>query len=304
MTERVRIGTRGSPLALRQARLVADALGRAWPGLGVELVPIKTTGDKRPDANLAAEGGKGLFVKEIEEALLDGRVDLAVHSLKDLPAGTPKGLATAAFAERGDPRDVLVSRDGSTLDGLPVAARVGTSSPRRRAQLLAARPDLKVEAIRGNVDTRLRKLQDAPYDALVLAAAGLHRLGLEPTGAVVLPPEVMLPAVGQGTLAVETREDDLETRRVVAVVDHAETRAAALAERAFLAAIGGSCTTAVAAYARHEGAGLRLDALVASPDGTRLLRYGRVLHRGTPSDLGDEVARWLLEHGGREVLEQ
>jgi hydroxymethylbilane synthase len=302
VSERVRIGTRGSALALRQAQLVADALGRAWPGLGVELVPIRTTGDRRPGANLAAEGGKGLFVQEIQDALRDGRVDLAVHSLKDLPAGSPGGLVLAAFPERDDPRDVLVARDGSTLEELPAGTRVGTSSPRRRAQLLAMRPDLKVEAIRGNVDTRLRKLQDGPYDALVLAAAGLRRLGLAPPGAVVLAADVMVPAVGQGTLAVETREDDAEGRRVAAGVDHAATRAAAVAERAFLAAIGGSCATAVAAYARSDGDALRMDALLASPDGARLLRHGRTKRGGTPSDLGHEVARWLLAHGGREIL--
>lgn len=302
MAERVRIGTRGSRLAVRQAELVAEALGRAWPGLAVELVPIRTSGDRLPDANLALVGGKGLFVKEIDEALLDGRVELAVHSLKDLPAEIADGLALAAFPERDDPRDVLVSRTGGGLDGLPRGARVGTGSLRRRVQLLARRPDLAVELIRGNVDTRLRKLEEGPYDAVVLAAAGLRRLGLAPPGAVVLAAAEMLPAVGQGTLAVATRADDAATRRLVAPLDHAETRAAAEAERAFLGAIGGSCTTPLAAYARREGGAFRLDALVATPDGARVLRDGET---GDPADaaaLGCRVAERMLAAGAADIV--
>jgi hydroxymethylbilane synthase len=302
MAERVRIGTRGSPLALRQAELVAAALRRAWPGLAIELVPIRTSGDKLPQANLAQVGGKGLFVKEIEEALLAGEVNVAVHSLKDLPAGSPSGLVLAAYPEREDPRDVLVSRAGGGLDRLPPGARVATSSLRRRVQLLARRPDLAVEAIRGNVETRLRKLDTTPYDATILAAAGLRRLGLTPPGAVVLEPDEMLPAVGQGTLGVETREGDAATRRRLTALDHAETRAASVAERAFLAAIGGSCTTPLAAYARLEGGTLTLDAFLATPDGSRVLRDGEALTRGGPEDLGRTVADRMLAKGAADIV--
>jgi len=302
VAERVRIGTRGSPLALRQAELVAEGLRRAWPGLVVELVPIRTSGDRLAHAHLAEVGGKGLFVKEIEEALLDERIEAAVHSLKDLPAGLPPGLVLAAYPEREDPRDVLVRRSGGGLGDLPPGGRVGTASLRRRAQLVARRPDLVVEAIRGNVETRLRKLDQIPYDAIVLAAAGLRRLGLEPPGATVLAPEEMLPAVGQGTLAIETREGDGETRRRVGALDHAETRAASAAERAFLAAIGGTCTTPLAAYARREGGSLTLDAFLATPDGSRILRDGETLTRGAPEDLGRAVADRMLAKGAAEIV--
>lgn len=308
MAERVRIGTRGSLLALRQAEQVAAALRAAWPDLATELVVIRTTGDHLAHAHLAAVGGKGLFVKEIEEALLDGRVELAVHSLKDLPATLPEGLRLAAFPAREDPRDVLVSRWGADVSGLPSGARVGTSSPRRRVQLLAARADLRVEPIRGNVDTRLRKLADGAYDAVVVAAAGLRRLGLEPAGARMLPPEVMLPAVGQGVLAIETRADDRQTASRVAAVNDPPTHAAAVCERAFLERVGGSCTTALAAYARPVAGGLRLDALVAAPDGTRCVRGGAT---GTPETLtepeaaaalGRAVAERLLRAGAAAIL--
>jgi hydroxymethylbilane synthase len=241
-------------------------------------------------------------VKEIDEALLTRRVEVAVHSLKDVPAGLPAGLVVAAFPAREDPRDVLVSRGGVGLAGLPAGARVGTSSPRRRVQLLARRPDLVVEAIRGNVETRLRKLEEASYDAVILAAAGLSRLGLAPPGAVALGPEEMLPAVGQGVLAVEAREDDAATQRVVAALDHPETRAAAVAERTFLAAIGGSCTTPLAAYARYEGDMLWLSAFVATPDGSRVLRDS-LGSRATPRDLGRAVADLMLAKGAAEILQ-
>ncbi|MBI2467562.1 MAG: hydroxymethylbilane synthase, partial [Candidatus Rokubacteria bacterium] len=288
--------------ALRQAEVLADALRRAWPHLAVELIPIRTSGDRLPDANLALVGGKGLFVREIDEALLDGRIELAVHSLKDLPAALPAGLVLAAFPERDDPRDVLVSRAGGGLAALPRGARVGTASLRRRVQLQALRPDLAVELIRGNVDTRLRKLDEGLYDAVVLAAAGLHRLGIARSTAEVLDATRMLPAVGQGTLAVEARADDAATRRLVGVLDHADTRVAAEAERGFLTAIGGSCTTPLAAYARREQGVFRLDALVATPDGARILRDGA---EGDPRDaaaLGRRVAERMLAAGAGEIV--
>jgi len=302
VAERIRVGTRGSALALRQAELVAEGLGRAWRGLVVELVPIRTSGDRLATAHLATVGGKGLFVKEIEEALLDGRVELAVHSLKDLPAELPPGLALAAFPEREDPRDVLVSRTAGGLRGLPPGARVGTSSLRRRVQVLAHRPDLRVEAIRGNVETRLRKLEEGLYDGLLLAAAGLRRLGLDPPGVTVLLPEEMLPAVGQGVIAIEVRTGDPETQRLAAAVDHAETRATAEAERAFLEAIGGACTTPLAAHARLEGGLLRLDALVATPDGSRVMRDAERGSQAAPIALGARLAERMLAAGAGEVV--
>jgi hydroxymethylbilane synthase len=302
VSERVRIGTRGSPLALRQAELVAEGLRHAWPGLAVEVVAIRTSGDRLPEANLATVGGKGLFVKEIEEALLDGRVEVAVHSLKDLPAVRPRGLVLAAFPEREDPRDVLVSRTGKPLADLPAGARVGTSSLRRRIQLLSARSDLVVEALRGNVETRLRRLDEGRCDAVVLAAAGLRRLGLAPPGASMLEAETVLPAVGQGTLAVETQEADHLTRRRVGALDHPETRRASLAERAFLEAIGGSCTTPLAAYARLRAGRLGLDAFLATPDGTRVLQHGETGDAESPAALGRAVADWMLARGAAEIV--
>jgi hydroxymethylbilane synthase len=266
-------------------------------------VPIRTSGDRLAQARLAVEGGKGLFVKEIEEALLARRIELAVHSLKDLPADLPGGLGLAAFPEREDPRDVLVSRDAGGLDGLRPGARVGSSSLRRRVQLLARRPDLEVEPIRGNVETRLQKLDDGLYDAVVLAAAGLRRLGLSPAGAVTLALDEMLPAVGQGTLAVEAREEDEMTRRLVGVLDHPDTRAATVAERSFLQAIGGSCTTPLAAYARYEGRTLWLSAFLATGDGARVLRESRP-GATTPDALGRDVAGWMLERGAAEIVRQ
>jgi hydroxymethylbilane synthase len=302
VSESVRIGTRGSGLALRQAELVADVLRGRWPGLRVTPVPITTSGDRLATANLATIGGKGLFVKEIEEALLSGRVELAVHSLKDMPAVMPPGLILTGFPEREDPRDVLVSRRGGGLAELPGGARVGTSSPRRRVELLARRPDLRVELIRGNVDTRLRKLHEGPYDAIVLAAAGLRRLALAPPGAVVLEPEEMLPAVGQGTLAIQARANDLAVRHLVAALDDPDARAAAIAERAFLTALGGSCNLPLAAYARMEAGAFRLDAFVATVAGDRCLRDSAVGSRSDPESLGRRLADRMRAAGADEIL--
>jgi hydroxymethylbilane synthase len=302
VTERLRIGTRGSQLALRQADEVAAGLRRAWPSLEVELVPIRTSGDRLATAHLAAVGGKGLFVQEIDEALREGRVDLAVHSLKDLPAERPKGLVLAAFPRREDPRDVLVPATAMRIASLPRGARVGTSSLRRSVQLLARRPDLTTAPIRGNVDTRLRKLRQGEYDALVLAAAGLRRLGLLDATATLLDPDEMLPAVGQGTLGVEAREDDTETLALAAPLTDAETRVATLAERAFLEAMGGTCTTPLAAYAHRTAGGLRLDAFVATPDGSRALRDREVGDATEPEALGRRLAARLLEAGAADII--
>lgn len=303
MTDRVRIGTRGSPLALRQAEEVATGLKRAWPRLEIELVPIRTSGDRLVTAHLAEVGGKGLFVQEIDEALREGRVDLAVHSLKDLPAERPKGLVLAAFPRREDPRDVLVAATATRIGSLPRGARVGTSSLRRSVQLLARRPDLAATPIRGNVDTRLHKLRQGEYDAIVLAAAGLRRLGLLDATGTVLDPEEMLPAVGQGTLGVEAREDDAGTLELAEALTDAETRTATLAERAFLEAVGGACTTPLAAYARSTEAGLRIDAFIATPDGTRALRDGEVGDPDAPQTLGRHLAARLLAAGAADIIE-
>ncbi len=302
MTDRVRIGTRGSQLALRQAEEVAAGLRRAWPGLQVELVPIRTSGDRLATASLAEVGGKGLFVQEIDEALREGRVDLAVHSLKDLPAERPDELVLAAFPPREDPRDVLVAAAATRIASLPPGARVGTSSLRRRVQLLARRPDVAAAPIRGNVDTRLRKLHEGEYDALVLAAAGLRRLGLLDDAGTPLEMDEMLPAAGQGTLGVEARADDAETRRLAAALTDAETRTATLAERAFVRAIGGSCTTPLAAYARRTGVGLRLDAFLATPDGARTLRDGQVGDPEAPEALGRSLAERFLAAGAVDII--
>jgi hydroxymethylbilane synthase len=302
VTDRVRIGTRGSQLALRQAEEVAEGLRRAWPGLDVDLVPIRTSGDRLTTAHLAEVGGKGLFVQEIDEALREGRVDLAVHSLKDLPVERPKGLVLAAFPRREDPRDVLVAPTAARISTLPPRARVGTSSLRRSVQLLARRPDLAALPIRGNVDTRLRKLRQGEYDALILAAAGLRRLGLFDETVTALDPEEMLPAAGQGTLGVEAREDDTETLMRAAALTDAETWSATLAERAFLEAVGGACTTPLAAYARAVPGGLRLDAFVATPDGARVLRDGEVGGRDAPEALGRRLATRLLAAGAADII--
>ena len=295
----MKLGTRGSPLALAQARAVAARL-RAL-GADVEVVPMRTEGDRLVDAHLAAVGGKGLFVGEIEEALREGHIDGAVHSLKDLPAELPAGLTLGAFTEREDPRDVLVSRSGASFEDLRAGAVVGTSSPRRRALARALRPDLVLEPIRGNVDTRVRKLESGPWDALILAAAGLSRLGLTPRYAWPLDPTVFVPAVGQGIVAVEMRAADRTTRAWIERIDHAPTRVCALAERAYLGRLGASCNTPMAAHAVLDGARLRMTAFVASEDGRRVLRGAE---SGTPlesEDLGRRLAETLLARGAATV---
>jgi len=303
VSRRVRIGTRGSQLALRQAEEIAAGLRRAWPRIEVELVPIRTSGDRLATAHLAEVGGKGLFVQEIDDALREGRVDLAVHSLKDLPGERPRDLVLAAFPRREDPRDVLVGATPISMDALPTGARVGTSSLRRSVQLLARRPDVAAMPIRGNVDTRLRKLRQGEYDALVLAAAGLRRLGLLDATATLLEPDEMLPAVGQGTLAVETRADDGEILALAEPLTDGETRTATLAERAFLEAVGGTCTTPLAAYARRAGNRLRLDAFVATPDGARVMRDAEVGDPEAPEALGRRLAARLLAAGAEAIIQ-
>ncbi len=292
------IGSRGSQLALWQANWVKRKLEALGETCRIEI--IKTTGDKITDVPLAKVGTKGLFTKEIEEALLDSRIDLAVHSLKDLPTELPGGLVISAIPAREDPRDALV---GAKLNELAKGAKVGTSSLRRVAQLRAVRPDLAIESVRGNVDTRLRKLGEGQYDALVMAAAGLRRLGWEARIAEYIPIDVMCPAVGQGALAIETREAG-DSARSCGRLDDAAARLTVEAERAVLATLGGGCQVPIGAYGQIAGDRLELVAIVASPDGTRLIRKNATGPAAERVRLGEELGRQLLEAGAREILDE
>jgi hydroxymethylbilane synthase len=291
------IASRGSQLALWQAHWVRRQL--AASGIETSIEIIKTTGDKITGVPLAQVGTKGLFTKEIEEALLDQRADLAVHSLKDLPTELPAGLILAGVPAREDPRDAIVGR---RLVELPPGAKVGTSSLRRAAQLRKLRPDLVVESVRGNLDTRLRKLDEGRWDAIVLAAAGLRRLGWSDRIAEVLAPEVMCPAVGQGALALESREKGAG-KDACAALDHAETRAAVTAERAVLAGLGGGCQVPIGAHAKVEGGRLRLLAIVASPDGSELVQAESQGSATDAAALGRDLATELLGRGARRILD-
>ncbi|HZA52584.1 MAG TPA: hydroxymethylbilane synthase [Myxococcaceae bacterium] len=298
----LRIATRKSPLALWQARHVAGLLG-ARHNVRSELVELTTEGDRVLSAPLSQVGGKGLFVKELEGAILEGRADLAVHSLKDMTSQIPAGLLLACVPEREDPRDAFVGRVGPTLFALPEGARVGTSSLRRSCQILERRPDLRVVGLRGNVQTRLRKLVEEDLAGAVLALAGLRRLGLESRITEVLEPEVMLPAVGQGALAIECREDDAELRRMLEALEDRQARIAVTAERAFLGRLEGGCTVPLAAHARLERDTVRVQALVGRPDGTQVMRATRA---GTIADaerIGTDLADALLAAGAREILD-
>jgi hydroxymethylbilane synthase len=297
---KLRLGSRGSALALRQTEWVAQALGRH--GVEVEVIPIRTSGDRLAQVALGDFGGKGLFVKEIEEALLAGRVDVGVHSLKDMPAALTAGTCLAAFPPREDPRDVFITRSGETPDDLRPAAIVGTSSLRRRVLLLARRPDLRVEPIRGNVETRLAKLDSGAYEAIVLAHAGLVRLGLAPAHTCLLPPDDFVPAVGQGIIGLQAREQDRPTLAALALLDDARTRKEAEAERAFLYRLGAGCHTPVAGHARLDGDALTLSGVVASPDATEVLRSSMSGLASAPAALGEKVADELLARGAGRLL--
>jgi hydroxymethylbilane synthase len=299
----IRIATRRSPLARWQASHVADLLRAQDPGLEVRMHELVTRGDRILEVPLAQVGGKGLFVKEIEDALLAGEADLAVHSMKDLPALLAPGLALAAVPEREDPRDALCAPRAITLAALPQGARVGTSSLRRGAQLRALRPDLRIEVVRGNVETRLRKASEG-LDAVVLAHAGLRRLGLAAQATYVFPPEEMLPAVAQGALALEARAGDAAVLARLAALDHAPTRVQVEAERAFLARVEGGCQVPVAAHATLEGGTIRLRALVASVDGARLVRAERSGPWAEARAIGIAVAEELLARGGEAILRE
>lgn len=300
MTGTIRIGTRGSRLALAQSHWVSAWLERTYPGLRVDLITIKTSGDRFVDQPLSTLGGKGLFVKEIEEALASHAVDCAVHSLKDVPNELLPGLTLAAIPLREDPRDVLIARGGRTLHELPDGARVGTSSLRRMALLRAAHPQLDVRPLRGNVDSRLRKLDSGDFEAIVLAAAGLRRLGIARPAAVFLDPTQFVPAIGQGALAIETRAD--EAAALLAPLNDDVTRVAVTAERAFLHRVGGSCRTPLAAHATVHDDVVTLRALIASPDGQEVIAGVVRGPRGDAAGLGTTLADDLLGRGGARIL--
>jgi hydroxymethylbilane synthase len=297
---RLVIATRQSQLALWQANFISARLREAHPGLTVELHGITTRGDRWLSSPLAEVGGKGLFIKELEEALASGTADVAVHSVKDVPAELPEGFAMPVIAYREDPRDVLVSREGATLAGLHAGARVGSSSLRRQAQLLARRPDLLIEPIRGNVDTRLRKLDDGGYDALVLAAAGLARLGLAGRASEYLATDDCLPAAGQGALGIECRAGDDRVRALLEPLEDAQVAACVCAERTVSAVLGADCTAPLAAHATPVGQGVMLQSRLATTDGRKILEA-----RGEGADpvaVGKSVAESLLAQGAAEVL--
>ena len=302
MSNQLIIGARGSKLALWQANHIADLLRQAHPGLTVSIQTIVTTGDKILDVPLAKIGGKGLFTKEIETAMLAGEVDLAVHSLKDMPADLPPGLMLAAITERLDPGDAFVSNTYSSLESLPQGAKLGTSSLRRKAQLLSRRPDLVIESLRGNVDTRLRKLDNGDYDAIVLAVAGLKRLGLNERIAQVLPQEICLPAVGQGALAIETRIDDQSVRALVACLEDSATRQAVTAEREYLRRIEGSCQIPVGVFGQVVSGVLSLQAVIMSLDGTQVLKDQVEVVASEAGYIGRMLAERMLAAGGSEIL--
>ena len=303
-TPTLRIATRKSQLALWQAEHVALLLRRAHAGLRVELVPMSTKGDQILDRSLAAIGGKGLFIKELEIALEEKHADIAVHSMKDVPGELPRGFTIAAVLERADPRDALLAAKAERVEDLPQGARVGTSSLRRQAQLLAVRPDLRIEALRGNVNTRVGRLDNGELDAIILACAGLIRMGWESRITGRLAPSAFVPAVGQGVIGIECRSDDAHTCSLLEVLNHAHTRTVLDAERAFAGRLGGSCQSPIAAYGTLTGNRLTLDGLVAEPDGSRLLRDSMSGSADQPRRLGEQLADRVLAAGAGPLLER
>ena len=303
MRSQILIGSRGSGLALAQANEVVKALRELAPHVDYRVVPIKTKGDTRPESREGTFEGKGVFTKEIDESLLKDEVQVAIHSMKDVTTELPVGLMIAAVPHRADHRDALISRSKEKLDRLPGGASIGTSSPRRRTQLLAARSDLQVLDMHGNIDTRLRKLDSGNYDAIVLAAAGLTRLGLDKRITEFLSTKTMLPAIGQGAIAIETGEDDPETQELVSRLDDKSTHRAVEAERAFAKKLGANCRTPIAAYARVEDGRLAIDGMVSSADGRMLLRSQLVSANPEPEKVGEELAETLLGKGAQLILE-
>jgi hydroxymethylbilane synthase len=304
ISRELKIGTRGSQLALYQANWVREKLVEAHPDLTVTLITIKTTGDKIQDAPLAKIGGKGLFVKEIEEALIQKRVDLAVHSIKDVPTELPGELHLSAITRREDPRDVFISKNRKKLGELPHGAKIGTSSLRRQAQLLHFRGDFELIPFRGNLDTRLKKLEKMNLDGIVLAMAGVKRLGFESKIAEIIPVEISLPAIGQGALGIETRKGDQEVEERIHFLNDPPSAIAVSAERAFLKRLEGGCQVPIAAFAQVIDGNLRIDGLVGTIDGKRLIKH----HLEGPIDqaesLGAKLAEMLLRKGAKEILEE
>ncbi len=298
------IGTRSSKLALWQANYIGECLRTEYPEVEVSLCHIMTTGDKILDVPLAKIGGKGLFTKELENAMLAGEIDLAVHSLKDMPTELPPGLLLAAITERVDPGDALISPKYHTIDNLPQGAKIGTSSLRRKAQLLQYRPDLRISDLRGNLDTRLKKMETEELDGIILAVAGLKRLGWQELITQVLPRNICLPAVGQGALAIEARIDDEEVRSMLSFLNHQETRWAVEAERSYLSEVEGGCQIPIGVYASIEEDVLLLEAAILSVDGTQQIRKTM---SASPKDgiaLGKNLAQDMLASGGREILQE
>lgn len=304
MKKEIKIGTRRSVLALWQANWIKDNLLNNYPDLSVTLIKITTSGDKFLDAPLSEVGGKGLFTKEIEEALLDQRVDIAVHSMKDVPALLPEKLSIAVITEREDPRDVLISKEKVTLSNLPEGARVGTSSLRRQAQLLKFRPDLKILPLRGNVGTRINKLENNDFDAIVLAAAGVKRLKWENKITEYIDTDICLPAIGQGALGLEIRANDQDILRHIKSFDHQKTHIALTAERALLKKLQGGCQVPIAAYGEVDEKNIKLTAMVSSIDGKRFIKESSLSSLYKAEQLGLEVAERLLLNGADEIIRE
>jgi hydroxymethylbilane synthase len=304
LRKEIRIGTRASALALWQAEWVKAELEKKYPGMTVSLTKIKTTGDKILDVPLAQVGGKGLFVKEIEEAMLEGDIDIAVHSMKDVPTFFPDGLHLSCITKREDPRDALLTRNNVTFNNLPKGANIGTSSLRRQAQLMNVRPDFVIHQLRGNVDTRLRKLKEGQFDAIILAAAGVKRLGLAENVSEYIDPEISLPAIGQGALGIECRVDDRELNDLIAFFNHADTRTCVTGERALLRRLEGGCQVPIACYGQIKGGALNLAGLVGSVDGKRIIKDSL---EGAPENaekLGVTLAEKLLSRGADVILRE
>lgn len=299
----IRVGTRGSPLALRQTEWVAEELRRVLPDRQTTLIRIRTKGDIFPDGPLWQMGGKGFFVKEIEEALLAGQIDMAVHSMKDLPTDTPPGLFLGAITAREDPRDCLLSRDGLDLEDLPEGSVIGTSSLRRQAQLRDFRMDLQFRPLRGNLDTRIRKLNTEGLDAILLAAAGLHRLGVQGLITQYIPTEICLPAAGQGSLGVEVREEDEELLQAVRCLHHPESAWSVVAERSFLKGLGGGCQIPIGALGQVQDASIRLRGMVSSPQGDQIIRGEIAGPMKEGERLGGELANRLWPRA-KEILKR
>lgn len=303
MKNHIIIGTRGSQLALWQANWVKAALIGKHPGLSVDLLIIKTKGDKITDVPLAKVGGKGLFVKEIEEAISDRRVDLAVHSMKDMPADIPEGLCISAVPERESPEDVLISKHGLLLSQLPKGARIGTSSLRRSAQIKHLRPDAEIVSLRGNLDTRLKKLETEDFDAIILAAAGVKRLGLEARITQYLDAAMMLPAVGQGALCIESRKDDAEVLPIIAALDDPPTRTVVMGERAFLNRLEGGCQVPIAAHGKIENNRFVISGLVSDLDGKIIIKDTMSGSLSESESVGIQLAEILLSRGAGQILD-